>query len=71
MLDNPLPLLLKNPRTIAIAGASSNPMMMGTMQALSITTDGCQGKFYPVHPEEGFARIARSVAPATDHKKDF
>jgi len=51
MPDNPLQLLL-NPRSIATAGASNNPMKMGTLQALSILKDGWQGKFYPIHPTE-------------------
>ena len=48
---NPLHLLL-NPRSIATAGASNNPMKMGTLQALSILKDGWQGAFYPIHPTE-------------------
>jgi acyl-CoA synthetase (NDP forming) len=48
---NPLHLLL-NPQSIATAGASNNPMKMGTLQALSILKDGWQGTFYPLHPTE-------------------
>jgi acetyltransferase len=51
MPENPLHLLL-NPKSIAVAGASNNPMKMGTLQALSILKDGYGGKFYPVHPTE-------------------
>jgi acetate---CoA ligase (ADP-forming) len=51
MPENPLHLLLY-PRSIATAGASNNPMKMGTLQALSILKDGWQGKFYPIHPTE-------------------
>jgi acyl-CoA synthetase (NDP forming) len=51
MPDNPLHLLM-HPRSIATAGASNNPMKMGTLQALSILKDGWQGTFYPVHPTE-------------------
>ena len=51
MPDNPLHLLL-HPRSIATAGASNNPMKMGTLQALSILKDGWQGAFYPIHPTE-------------------
>lgn len=51
MPDNPLHLLL-HPRSIATAGASNNPMKMGTLQALSILKDGWQGTFYPIHPNE-------------------
>ncbi|MCD6584247.1 MAG: acetate--CoA ligase family protein [Desulfobacteraceae bacterium] len=43
---------LMNPKSIAIVGASNNPMKMGTMHALSILKDGYKGKFYPVHPIE-------------------
>lgn len=43
---------LMNPRSIAIVGASNNPMKMGTMHALSILKDGYTGKLYPVHPTE-------------------
>ncbi len=43
---------LMNPKSVAIVGASNNPMKMGTMHALSILKDGYQGKFYPVHPTE-------------------
>ena len=50
-MSNPLQSLL-HPRSIAIAGASNNPMKMGTMQALSIINDGYQGRLYPIHPTE-------------------
>ena len=43
---------LMNPKSVAIVGASNNPMKMGTMHALSILKDGFQGKFLPVHPTE-------------------
>jgi len=43
---------LMNPQSIAIVGASNNPMKMGTMHALSIIKDGFKGKFYPIHPSE-------------------
>ena len=43
---------LMNPKSVAIVGASNNPMKMGTMHALSILKDGYKGKFYPVHPSE-------------------
>ncbi len=51
MPENPLHLLL-HPKSVAVAGASNNPMKMGTLQALSILKDGYEGKFYPVHPTE-------------------
>lgn len=43
---------LMNPESIAIVGASNNPMKMGTMHALSIIKDGFKGRFYPIHPRE-------------------
>ncbi|MFP4226242.1 MAG: acetate--CoA ligase family protein [Desulfobacterales bacterium] len=43
---------LMTPKSIAILGASNNPMKMGTMHALSILNDGFSGNFYPVHPTE-------------------
>ncbi len=43
---------LMNPGSIAIVGASNNPMKMGTMHALSIIKDGFKGNFYPIHPTE-------------------
>ena len=51
MPENPLHALM-NPKSIAIVGASNNPMKMGTMQALSVLKDGYRGKLYPIHPEE-------------------
>ncbi|MGM0452984.1 MAG: acetate--CoA ligase family protein [Thermodesulfobacteriota bacterium] len=43
---------LMHPKSIAIVGASNNPMKMGTMHALSILKDGFSGTLYPVHPTE-------------------
>ncbi|MDZ7833913.1 MAG: acetate--CoA ligase family protein [Desulfobacterales bacterium] len=43
---------LMTPKSIAILGASNNPMKMGTMHALSILNDGFTGNFYPIHPTE-------------------
>jgi len=43
---------LMTPQSIAIVGASNNPMKMGTMHALSILNEGFNGNFYPVHPSE-------------------
>ncbi|MEI8190602.1 MAG: CoA-binding protein, partial [candidate division NC10 bacterium] len=65
MPDNPLHLLL-HPRSIAIAGASNNPMKMGTLQALSILKDGWQGKFYPLHPTEKTVLGHRACASPLD-----
>jgi acyl-CoA synthetase (NDP forming) len=68
MPENPLHLLL-NPRSIAVAGASNNPMKMGTMQALSILTDGWQGEFYPVHPTEKTVLGRKAYASPLDLPK--
>ena len=62
---NPLHLLL-NPRSIATAGASNNPMKMGTIQALSILKDGWQGVFYPIHPTEKSVLGHRAYASPHD-----
>lgn len=51
MPENPLHLLL-HPESVAVAGASNNPVKMGTLEALSILKDGYAGRFYPVHPTE-------------------
>ncbi len=65
MPDNPLHLLL-HPRSIATAGASNNPMKMGTLQALSILKDGWQGTFYPIHPTEKIVLGHRAYASPLD-----
>ncbi|MHB8771111.1 MAG: acetate--CoA ligase family protein [Syntrophales bacterium] len=62
---NPLHLLL-NPRSIATAGASNNPLKMGTLQALSILKDGWQGAFYPLHPTEPTVLGHRAFASPHD-----
>jgi len=64
-LENPLHLLM-NPTSVATAGAGNNPAKMGTMQALSITKDGYQGKFYPVHPTDGMVLGHKAYASALD-----
>ncbi|MDH7552976.1 MAG: acetate--CoA ligase family protein [Spirochaetota bacterium] len=43
---------LINPSSIAIVGASNNPLKMATMHLLSIMKDGYTGKIFPVHPKE-------------------
>lgn len=57
---------LMNPKSIAIVGASNNPMKMGTMHALSILKDGFQGKFYPVHPTEKIVLGQKAYATPSD-----
>lgn len=48
---NPLKELMY-PQSIAIWGASSKPMKMGTIQLTNILETGYRGKVYPIHPEE-------------------
>ncbi|MGQ9842582.1 MAG: acetate--CoA ligase family protein [Spirochaetota bacterium] len=43
---------LINPSSIAIVGASNNPLKMATMHLLSIMKDGYTGRIFPVHPKE-------------------
>jgi len=51
MPENPLKLLM-NPKSVAVVGASNDPMKMGTIQALSIVKDGYKGAFYPINLTE-------------------
>ncbi|MCU0599011.1 MAG: acetate--CoA ligase family protein [Desulfobacterales bacterium] len=57
---------LMTPKSIAIVGASNNPMKMGTMHALSILKDGFQGKLYPVHPSEKIVLGQKAYASPGD-----
>jgi len=43
---------LMNPASIAIYGASNNPMKMGTMQLANILETGYTGEVYPIHRSE-------------------
>jgi len=43
---------LMNPSSIAIYGASNNPMKMGTMQLANILETGYTGEVYPIHRSE-------------------
>ena len=65
MPENPLHLLL-HPESVAVAGASNNPIKMGTLEALSILKDGYAGKFYPVHPTEKTVLGHRAYASPLD-----
>ena len=65
MNENPFHLLL-TPQSIAVAGASNDPLKMGTLQALSILKDGYQGKFYPIHPTEKTVLGHRAYKSAFD-----
>jgi acetate---CoA ligase (ADP-forming) len=65
MPENPLHLLL-HPKSVAVAGASNNPVKMGTLQALSILKDGYEGIFYPVHPTEKTVLGHRAYASPLD-----
>lgn len=43
---------IANPRSIALFGASSNILSMGTPILISLKAMGFEGTIYPVHPEE-------------------
>ncbi len=43
---------LMNPSSIAICGASNNPMKMGTIQLANILETGYEGEVYPIHRSE-------------------
>jgi acetyltransferase len=51
MTANPLATILA-PRSIAVVGASNNPLKMGTIQFLNLRHSGFPGKVWPVHPRE-------------------
>ena len=51
MSDNPLHRIM-NPSSIAIVGASNNPMKMGTIQCLNLIKSGFPGEVLPVNPDE-------------------
>ena len=40
------------PASIAVAGASNNPLKMGTIQFLNLLGGGFSGKVFPLHPKE-------------------
>ena len=65
MPENPLKLLM-NPKSVAVVGASSDPMKMGTIQALSIVKDGYKGAFYPIHLTEKSVLGHKAYAAAED-----
>lgn len=65
MPGNPLTLLM-NPTSIAVVGASNDPMKMGTIQALSIVKDGYKGAFYPIHLTEKTVLGYKAYASARD-----
>ena len=61
---------LMNPSSIAVWGASNNPMKMGTMQLANILETGYRGHVYPIHRSEesvlglpAYRRIADVGAP--------
>ncbi|MBN1948011.1 MAG: acetate--CoA ligase family protein [Bradymonadales bacterium] len=58
---NPDPLsIILNPRSIVVAGASSNPMKMGSIQTVNLMTSGYTGEILLIHPKGGklFGRTA-------------
>jgi acyl-CoA synthetase (NDP forming) len=65
MTENPLRLLM-NPKSVAVVGASNDPMKMGTIQALSIVKDGYKGAFYPINRTEKIVLGHKAYAAAQD-----
>jgi len=65
MSENPLKLLM-NPKSVAVVGASNDPMKMGTIQALSIVKDGYKGAFYPINRTEKTVLGHKAYAAAQD-----
>ena len=65
MSENPLKLLM-NPKSVAVVGASNDPMKMGTIQALSIVKDGYKGAFYPINRTEKTVLGHKAYAAARD-----
>src|SRR5271157_3604846 len=65
MSENPLKLLM-NPKSVAVVGASNDPMKMGTIQALSIVKDGYKGAFYPINLTEKTVLGHKAYAAAED-----
>ncbi len=51
METNPLKELMYA-SSVAVWGASSSPMKMGTVQMVNLLEGGFPGKVYPIHPEE-------------------
>lgn len=51
MEDNPLKGIMYA-SSVAVWGASSSPMKMGTIQLVNLLAAGYPGKVYPVHPRE-------------------
>ena len=41
-----------HPKTVVIAGASNNPMKMGTLQAMNVLRNGFEGEVFFLHPKE-------------------
>ena len=50
LTDHPLHLIL-HPRSVVIAGASSNPSKMGSIQAMNVLGNGFRGEVVFLHPE--------------------
>ena len=51
MTNNPLHTIMA-PKSVAVVGASNNPMKMGTIQALTLMKSDYPGDIFPVHPTE-------------------
>jgi len=50
LLDHPLHTIL-HPRSVVVAGASSNPMKMGSIQAMNVIGNGYAGEVVFLHPD--------------------
>lgn len=56
---------IMNPRSIALYGASNNPLKMGSIQLANILEGGYRGEVFPIHPSEAEImgiRAYRSIA---------
>lgn len=51
MPQNPLHTIM-SPKSVAVVGASNNPLKMGTIQALTLMKSDFPGDIFPVHPTE-------------------
>jgi acyl-CoA synthetase (NDP forming) len=43
--------VILNPRSVAVIGASENPLKMGHQCLLSLRESGFPGPIYPIHPQ--------------------
>ena len=55
-----------HPRSIAWVGASNNPVKMGTIQLINLTSGGFRGKVFPLHPTEPTVLGMKAYRSATE-----